>query len=452
MKMIGRNIFKKSGKNDGINKYMKKLLQFFLSSLIFLLPWQTFYITREVFLQGDKWQSGTLGFFATEILLWVCIGIFVFLYVQKFRTLKENKFYFRWDSDRIFVASILLFILYCFTSIFWSLDTQIALQQSLHVLEAFLLFFILSLVDFDKLRLAKYFVAGAVLQSILGIYQFLTQSTFSFKWLGLVAHPLQELGTSVIAGEGVGRVLRAYGAFSHPNIFGGYLAIAIVFTVFLLLKEKKNKFLQCALLLQYVALFFTFSRAAWITTVVLLLGYTVYCLKMKQRDGLKIVVLSFFVFLFLSVIYFPLLHTRVSQSSNLEIRSTQERIVGYKEALQIWETSPIIGVGAGNYTVASQNQNLDQSGYMYQPVHNVLLLFFSELGAIGFLLFLAILINFYKLLPQIQSPKSYFLFFFGVFVFLSFFDHYLYSSYLGLLISAIYFSGIFHFSLNRDEK
>jgi O-antigen ligase len=431
---------------------MKKLLQFFLSAFVFLLPWQTFYITREVFLQGDKWQSGTLGFFATEILLWICIGIFIFMYIQKFRALKEKKFHFSWSSDRIFVASILLFILYCFTSILWSLDKQIALQQSLHIMEAFLLFFILFLADFDKIHLVKCFIAGAAVQSFLGIYQFLTQTTFSFKWLGLVAHPVQELGSSVIAGEGIGRVLRAYGAFSHPNIFGGYLVIAIVFTVFLFLKEKKNKFLQCALLLQYVALFFTFSRAAWMSTVVLLLGYTVYCVKMKQRESLKIVVMSFLVFLFLCIIYFPLLHTRVSQSSNLEIRSTQERIVGYKEALQIWKTSPIVGVAVGNYTVASQLQNPNQSGYMYQPVHNVFLLFFSEFGVLGFLLFLAVLVNFYKFLPQNQSTKYYFFFFFGVFVFLLFFDHYLYSSYLGLLISALYFSGIFHFSLNRGEK
>lgn len=438
---------------------MKKLLQFFLSVFLFLLPWQTIYITREVFLNGAKLQYVTLGFFATEILLWICILLFAFSYIKQIREFKP-KITFTLSSDRIFIASLLLFVLYCFASIIWSTDRQVTLQQSEHILEAFLLFFILFLAQIDRIQAAKCFIAGAVLQSILGIYQFLTQSTFSFKWLGLVAHPVQELGTSVVIGEGGWRVLRAYGAFSHPNVFGGFLVISIILTVFILLREKKNNFLKLALFLQLTALFFTFSRAAWIVTVLFFVGnfffqHKFFILIRSERCGWISISKKTYIFIFvfvslLTALYWPLINTRISHNSRLEILSTQERVIGYKEAIQIWKTSPWLGVGAGNYTLASYKLNPNQAGYAYQPVHNVPLLFLSEFGIIGFILFFGIGVTFYRVGIQASVKKYQTLFFIGIFLLFSLFDHYLYSSYLGLLFFAIYFSSLFQFSLNKE--
>ena len=44
-------------------------LRTLLGLLLFLLPWQTIWITQERFLNGAKWQYGTQGFYATEFLL-----------------------------------------------------------------------------------------------------------------------------------------------------------------------------------------------------------------------------------------------------------------------------------------------------------------------------------------------------------------------------------------------
>ncbi len=434
--------------------YMK-ILQRCINAFLFLLPWPTIYITREVFLHGAKWQAGTMGFFATEILLWSCISIFVFLYLKKIREIKIQKIEFTWSVDRVFVLSLLLFLLYCMASALWSSERQLAQQQSLHILEACLFFLVLYLAPIDRVQATKYFIVGAVVQSVLGIFQFLTQSTFSYKWLGLVAHPVQELGTSVIAGEGIGRVLRAYAAFSHPNVFAGYLVVAIFCTVFLLLQERKNNFLKFAFSLELIALFFTFSRAAWIVVILFFLGCEIVS-RMRRVEWYsflqKLCSVALVLFCLLSMLYWPLIHTRISHDSRLEIQSTEERVTGYKEAFQIWKQAPWLGVGAGNYTVALSQVHPNQPGYMYQPVHNVPLLFGAEFGLVGVMLLFGVLITFYRFSLQ-NSHQKYQMLFLTVLFFLFFlFDHYLFSSFVGLMLCAFSFSVFSNLPLNIGKK
>lgn len=432
----------------------KDFFQFLVAIFLFLLPWQTIWITHEQFLNRSKWQYGTLGFYATEILLWMCIGLFIVWYWRKKNQIQKVKI-FSWSRDRLFLFSVLLFSLFSFASILWSSNRQIALQHSLHIIEGLLLFFVVYLGPINRESVTKWFLLGATLQSILGIYQFLTQSTFAFKWLGLVAHPVVEAGTSVIVSDGVGRVMRAYGAFTHPNVFGGYLVVSIICTSFLILKEQKKQFLYklfqvACLTLQLLALFFTFSRSAWIATLLFFIGVFIFCIKNKLKETCKIILLSFFLCVPFFVHYFPLVQTRVVHQSSHEIQSTEERVTGYKDALQIWKTSPFFGVGSGNFTVALYKINPIHPGYTYQPVHNVPLLFLSEFGIAGIVLLFGVIVTFYRVAVQVSSPKYQILFLTGIFFVLSLFDHYFYSSYLGLLLGAVYFAFIFRFSLNKE--
>lgn len=441
------------------NTWFYRAHQYFLASFLFLLPWQTIWITQEQFLNGVKWQYGTLGFFATEILLWGSIISFMICFIKE-KILKTGSLHanFTFSKDRIFIFSVLLFIVYAFASLLWSPDRLLAEQQALHIMEAFLLFFILvgSFLDFKKL--AQYFIAGAILQSIFGIYQFLTQSTFVFKWLGLVSHPVAEAGTSVIVGDTFGRVMRSYGSFSHPNVFGGYLVVSIILTVLLYLKEPVKstfgKIFQMSILgIQVAALFFTFSRSAWIVTGLFFCGIFLFSVKNKFIYKTQILKLSLFVgilSIFLTVTYWPLVYVRVARGSSHEIQSVDERIFGYREGFQIWKTSPLFGVGAGNYTRVLYQQNPNRPGWEYQPVHNVPLLFLAEFGIVACILFLGIIVSFWRFALQNSLQKYRSIFFVAIFFILSLFDHYFYSSYTGLLLFGIFFAAIFHFSLQRD--
>jgi hypothetical protein len=159
---------------------LQEILSFFIRAFLFVLPWQTVYIFREVFVTEYKFEYATLGFYTTETLLWMMVVLFMVWYWKKMKFEIGNwKLEWRLTSDRAFVLSVLLFISYLFISILWSTDKDLALQQSLHVMEAFLLFFVLFLGPLDFKSAIKWLVIGASLPSLLGIWQFFSQSTFS---------------------------------------------------------------------------------------------------------------------------------------------------------------------------------------------------------------------------------------------------------------------------------
>ncbi len=430
------------------NLRRENLCQFFLSLFLFLLPWQTIYIIKEQFLNGSKWQYGTIGFFATEIILWILFFCF-FIWILKAKKIfgKDN---FHWNLDRLFLFSLLLFLLYTFSSFFWAKVSGVAFAHSFFILEAILLFIFLLFFPFSWRDSVKWFIIGAWIQSFLGLWQFFTQSTFPSKWLGLALHLLFEPGTSVVVGENIGRVLRSYGAFAHPNIFGGYLVCAIVLTTLFLWQEKKQKiWWYGGLALEITALFFTFSRSSWIAAAVWFIGFFFFWIFTRKNWKLslnfipKVTILFVSLTFVLSIAHLGLVSNRVAQSSSHEIRSTQERLSGIEEALTLWKQHAIFGVGSGNYTAAAYEMNPKKAGYEYQPVHNVPLLLLCEFGLIGILLICFVFFRLLKLIfSSKQSEKRIFIpllaLILAIYACLGLFDHYLVSSYSGLIFGIVF--------------
>ncbi len=107
--------------------------------------------------------------------------------------------------------------------------------------------------------------------------------------------------------------------------------------------------------------------------------------------------------------------------------------------MEIFKQNPVLGVGAGNYTVALWHLDKWRPAWEIQPVHNALVLFVVETGVVGVLLLLFVIVSFLKLITQTTKHKFYYGLCCLSFVFLLSFDHYLYSSYIGLMLSAIFF-------------
>lgn len=418
---------------------IKRILQFFLGSLLFLLPWQTIWIYKNQYLNGAKWEYGTLGFYAIEGLLWISIVFFLIWYLKQAIPRMRNK-KFSFTQDRLQIFFIFLFVFYCFLSIFWSLDKQVAWQQANRVMEMVVFAFVIFLGPLSFTQIVRWFTAGTALQGVLALFQFFAQTTFSFKWLGLSEHPAMLAGTSIVQGETGERVLRAYGAFPHPNVLGGYLAVGIVFTFivfyFLSVKNKRNTYYwHIVLALQTAGLFVSFSRSAWLMFGLTLLYFIFVAFKKRKYTPLF---LSFFVFLLFSIGNFPLLHTRVSQTAATEIRSTEERVVGYQEALNMWKQHPLFGVGIGNYSTASFAQNPTEPAWAYQPVHMVPLLALVELGGVG--LGMVIFLAGFMLWKGYKS-----LFIIGFYFLplpLALFDHYMFSLMPGLILAGFFLGGL----------
>lgn len=465
---------------------IEKFFQIFLSSLLFLLPWQTIWIVEEKFLNGAKWEWGTIGWYGTEILLWFCILLFIIWYIRKIINHKSATaaagsrprggkiINFRLTSDHVLVFACLLFIIYSFLSAGWAIDREVSFQHALYILEAFLLFFMLFLGPLPWQKAALWFVVGAVVQSGLGIWQFLAQSTFASTLLGLSEHVVSEPGVSIISGQEIGRWLRAYGAFPHPNTLGGYLAVSIALTFFLwmrsedrsvatrevigdkVISDKKNVgiklFLAGALLIQITALFFTFSRSAWLAGIFILIASSLlaYHGKHSRKSIPHHLSPVIAMCVFLAILFFPLVQTRFGIASvPHETASVSQRVSGYREAEILIRRSPWLGVGAGNYTAALAKQYPSRNGWEYEPAHNVVLLLLAELGIVG-VLFLCLAGFAFVLLCRTckinRTKRTYSISYllsliipFVPLIPLLLFDHYLFSSYIGLLLLAVYF-------------
>lgn len=425
-----------------LNKVKKILLQAFL----FLLPFQTIFIVRERYIGGEKWQYGTLGFYLTEMIMWLVVILFV---IDYFILLKDNKIKIQtgFSKEKLFSVSILFFLAYLFYNTFFNaLDLQVAWQMVRWFMLGFLLFIILT-NGFLKIKDILWIVVlGSVLPAILGIWQFVSQHSFANKFFGLALHAPEVSGVSVIASDQIGRWLRAYGTFNHPNIFGGYLVFVIIFT-FLLLQRVKNKkqiiFLNCVLLLQTMGIFFTFSRSAWLVWIVsVVFIFLYYFLSKKKVVWSAMFNLVFFTILF--SVFFPLVQARVEVRSRLETKSISERIGGYREALDIWDNHKYFGVGPGNYTIASHNfEQLKYETY-YQPVHNIFLLFVVENGIVGFAFVTFMLVAFIIYYSSIMDKSRVFFSISLVLIYpiLGLFDHYLLSSYVGIMILVVYLAVI----------
>ena len=181
-------------------------------------------------------------FYATQGLLWFAL----FCYHSDVATDQGKKgsrhIPFCLDARTPFLIACAAFIGYVFLSTLWSIDRAVAWQHAIWIMEAFLLFFMIAAQTMTYgLRLTAYgFISGTLIQSILGIWQFLTQSTFSSTLLGLTAHPAWAAGTSIVSTINEGRWLRTYGAFPHPNMLGGYLVMSLIIVDLLLLKKQQN--------------------------------------------------------------------------------------------------------------------------------------------------------------------------------------------------------------------
>jgi O-antigen ligase len=96
------------------------------------------------------------------------------------------------------------------------------------------------------------------------------------------------------------------------------------------------------------------------------------------------------------------------------------------------------GSGAGNFTVWLKSKQPNLPEYLYQPVHNIYLLLYSELGILGLITFLSLIgYAFYDFYHSYKFQKLFHYSFILVFVsilLIGLFDHFLWTIQQGRFI------------------
>ncbi|MBI4433763.1 O-antigen ligase family protein [Candidatus Uhrbacteria bacterium] len=376
----------------------------------FFLTWQTIFILRpgwQCWWEGDvctPFPLATIGVQFVDAVLLFGAGVGMWQW---------------WRDDRrsLFWVSGLLVVLMV-SNVWVSVDRALTLIGWMRLV-AFL--FTLRSIPADAAWRRAFlggFVVAMLAHASLGIAQFWTGNAWPSTLLGIAPHAAGTPGDAVLM-IGRERFLRAYGGFPHPNILGTALLVGLI--ALLRLRDTTQRYgrllMYASMLLLTMALVLTFSRAAVIGFVIFMV------LLLRERATRALAVTGGIWCAVLLLIGAPFLSPRFTAAGANEQRSLMERRVGVQDAWLVWTRSPWMGVGLH----AMPQALLRFARVDTQPVHNVPMLAMTEVGVIGVVVLVVLLVRFG--LPVVRPSWEYLALLPSML-----FDHHLWSLPVGLAL------------------
>lgn len=340
------------------------------------------------------------------------VGLSVFLtaYLLYFFVLKKNTFlpplpslakwvfisligYLLWSSSGIFIGTNPAEAIYFLT------------KNALEVLLMYLAFHAASESKFNWDRLVMAMVWLGLFHCIIGLDQQFGQDVSGFR------------GTA-----------DPYGLMVNRNLFGSFLMILLPFSLgYLIMKKSWNFLALVTVILLLVMTYYSQTRSAWVATAIILgffgLSYFLRSTSSKKYYATLILFATISVGALLSYNHFVLqaknrkADAKAEQTGETTFRKKQsanERMVLWKETMQMVREQPVWGVGLGNWKIEIPRFNQGGTRIEYGEIirirpHNIYLHTLSETGIIGFLLFygpwLVIGITILRLIPQTPDFK-----------------------------------------------
>jgi hypothetical protein len=400
---------------------------------ILTLPWQTRFFLEGPDLSGFPWEQGRASIYLSMLFMAAYLMALMFQ-KRKLVTITLN---FSMLAGFFLLGIVSLLSVYSKATYIWIFQVIL------------LALFFLNLIRDLRVRrneLVVWVGLSMVPHALLGVAQFFQQSVFASTLLGMSSQNPADLGVSVVE-TSAGRILRAYGGFPHPNIFGGWLVFTSVGALYLSLKEQGRLvwFWRGAATLFTTALFLTFSRTAWLAALALLGAVVTLWLKEEseaigRKKVLGSVAALAILVLALGIWQGEALFTRAGLETRLEQKSFDERALSIELAEEMIERHWLTGTGQGAYLIALVSEDVWRNQIPGPPIppHNAFILLFAELGVLGtlgFLLFAGGLIG------QVTRRSEWFhvrsAIFFVPVILLALFDHYLWSFWSGQVLFAL---------------
>ncbi len=206
----------------------------------------------------------------------------------------------------------------------------------------------------------------------------------------------------------------AVGVFNHPGNLSLFIIIASCFFLSCYFGQFKAKLSLYLLAINTIVIILTYSRTSYLTYIIILFALY-YIQKNARKNILSISVLFKFILpacialtwlIFFSPLSEQFLKTDAGDQMN-------NRMVHYLLAYNIFESSPIFGVGINAHLAyLSANASLAKTitfvdFFFLNPIHNIHLIILAETGIIGFLLWIYFLLkNLYNSKKQIAIGKN----------------------------------------------
>lgn len=249
--------------------------------------------------------------------------------------------------------------------------------------------------------LATALAFALLVQGTIAIVQVEWQHPVGLALLGEFEIRPNNRGLSLLfAGEA--RLMRPYGLTVHPNVIGGYFAVALLASTGWLVRSRRRwaRISTLALLAFGVwALLITFSRSAILGFGVGLLLIGASWLRRDAPRPPRITVIAALAVMTLVsaafvVRYADFVLARAGVGSEVtELRSVVDRRVYTEIALSIIGDFPVTGIGMGNFPGKAREllRNGPYKALGADHVHNLPLLIASEIGLTGAALWLGLM-------------------------------------------------------------
>lgn len=362
----------------------ESLQKILLALIIVFLPTQAclHFWPNYSYVWGLKIDYLSIKFYLTDAL--IVALLFFDLFAQRMVCRHIKKIFHKNKKP------LLIGLVFVVSNIFLSIAWQVSLYGWIKFIEYFLFgIYLYNASDVWKQnRIVKCLVVSLLFTVPIGVYQFINGRTFErfTYFLGERSFSISTPGIALANFFG-NEFMRAYSIFPHPNVFAGYLVI--VWTLVLLLWSNKMVFVKLFMFfVVFLGIIISFSKTAIFLFFVVSIMYF-----LKEKLHLQIRK-HFFNNTCLPVILAVFSVLLCIPFSKINVENYPENIVNRIRLVdmsgKIVTTNNIfVGSGLSTYILSSKSYVKDIS--LLQPVHNIYLLIFSEMGLVGLVFSVTIL-------------------------------------------------------------
>jgi O-antigen ligase len=362
-----------------------KILAYLFILLSIVSPWFSPYTANHAFV---KMYTFVLGIIA------------IFIY-QIWKNRQKTQLKIHLSITRMLLLA--LFLLGTL-SLLWSVNLDFSITKWTYWFASLLTFLLATQIQpthSNLLLLSKALITGTTLIAIIGVSQFL----FGFDWVTQAAPPAS--------------------TFGNKNMAAQIIIMSFPLTLFLLfsyeIKQKQLYTLSIASALMLSFLFYTSTRASWLGFIFqsfLIVGYLIIQRKKisqwihwnrtKTKSVLLFLLLTFTLVNFSADGFRPFWKYAGDRFDSITEMATPQKDK-INPRYKIWEAAyhaiqdkPILGFGLGTfYHNLASGQYATAYATSYQRAHNDLIELMIELGAIGVLIFIAVIFSILSLIIRI---------------------------------------------------
>jgi O-antigen ligase len=367
---------------------LKRLQKIIFQVFVFLLPTQ---LGKHFWPEWSKIFGIRVDYLSpTMYLTDLFVAVLFLVWIIEFMFIEDNSLSKLKQFIKKYLSVILLSVLFVFINIKSSAHYEASIIKWAKVLEmGFVSFFIYSSREFRvKTWLLKPMLLSLFYVGLLMILQIFFQQSINGFFYYLGERHFNTYSSSIALVNLFGRqLLRPYSTFSHPNSLAGFLAVVLVLTW--LKRGFLNRGKPLVFIVLTALLLLTFSLNVYIS--LLILGVFAYVFKKHNSIFKPLIKVIFWITIVVSLAL-PIVGSIFKERNISE--SFDKRLELSVASGEMIKEHFFLGVGLNNFIYQLPETSIKpQTSWWLQPVHNIFLLVFVEIGILGLLAFIYLMKN-----------------------------------------------------------